>query len=386
MRRSVSTAPSLEAALERRKAANVTGRRPDWALAALRDPRSLLALDLPQWSAFIRQARSAGVLARVGEMLDDCQLGARVPAQASGHLRAEQLRTHAQHDEVRHEVEAVREALAPLGVPVILLKGAAYMAMRLPAARGRSFSDVDLLVPKARLDEVESALMQRGWMTTHHTPYDQRYYRKWMHELPPLRHVRRHSVLDVHHAILPETARARPDPNLLLGAAQPVPGWDGVQVLAPMDMVLHSMTHLFHNDDLSRGLRDLSDLDLLLRQFAIDAAWWLALVERARVLDLQRPLHYGLLCTRRILDTPVPDEAIQACATDAPGRLTGSLMLALWEQALHSQHATSASGWTPAAAFLLYLRAHWLRMPTLLLLRHLTVKAFMRFKPERDET
>ena len=174
----------------------------------------------------------------------------------------------------------------PIGAPVILLKGAAYLAMQLPAARGRSFSDVDVLVPKARLSQVESALMQRGWMTTHHSAYDQRYYREWMHELPPLRHLQRQSVLDVHHTILPETARLRPDATLLLSAALPVPGWDGVAVLAPTDMVLHSMTHLFHNDELSRGLRDLSDLDLLLRHFAVDATWWRNLVERARTLDL----------------------------------------------------------------------------------------------------
>lgn len=40
----------------------------------------------------------------------------------------------------------------------------------------------------------------------------------------------------------------------------------------------------------------------------------------------------------------------------------------------------------PAALFLLYLRAHWLRMPPLLLVRHLTLKAFIRLKPERKES
>jgi hypothetical protein len=355
---------------------------PDLALAALREPRGLLDLDLPQWSDFIRQARSAGVLARVGEQLDAHQLAGSVPPAVLGHIRAEQLLTWAQHEEVRQEIDALRTALAPIGVPVILLKGAAYLAMQLPAARGRSFSDVDVLVPKARLSQVESALMQRGWMTTHHSAYDQRYYREWMHELPPLRHLQRQSVLDVHHTILPETARLRPDATLLLSAAQPVPGWDGVAVLAPTDMVLHSMTHLFHNDELSRGLRDLSDLDLLLRHFAVDATWWRDLVERAENLDLLRPLYYGLVCTRRILGTPVPDSAVQACAAVAPGRLTGSLMDALWDRALSSQHSTCASGWTPAALFLLYLRAHWLRMPPLLLARHLTTKSIMRLMPE----
>lgn len=358
---------------------------PDWALAALRDPRSLAALDLPQWSVFIRQAKLAGVLARVGAMLDELGLVGVVPPVVLGHIRAEQMSTAAQHDEVRQEIDAVRVALASVGVPLVLLKGAAYLAAQVPAARGRSFTDVDLLVPKERRGEVESALMKWGWMTTHHTAYDQLYYRKWMHELPPLRHVRRGSVLDVHHTILPETARLRPDPRLLLGSAQPVIGWDGVAVLTPMDMVLHSMTHLFYNDDMSHGLRDLSDLDLQLRHFAFEPDWWSSLVGRATTLDLRRPLYYGLDCARRILGTPVPDEVIQSLGAAAPGRLAGALMEALWDRALSSLHRSAADGWTPVALLLLYVRAHWLRMPPMLLARHLTIKAAMGIWPNRGE-
>ena len=79
-----------------------------------------------------------------------------------------------------------RKVLATVDVDLVLLKGAAYLMAGLPAARGRVFSDVDILVPVARLAEVENALMLHGWSTTHHNAYDQRYYRQWMHELPPL--------------------------------------------------------------------------------------------------------------------------------------------------------------------------------------------------------
>ncbi|UUZ51358.1 nucleotidyltransferase family protein [Massilia sp. B-10] len=70
-------------------------------------------------------------------------------------------------------------------------------------------------------------------MSHHHDPYDQRYYRVWMHEIPPMQHVQRGSVIDVHHAILPLTAAARPDPALLRAGAQTVPGMEGIKVLAP---------------------------------------------------------------------------------------------------------------------------------------------------------
>ena len=75
-----------------------------------------------------------------------------------------------------------------------------------PAASGRVFADVDILIAQPLLGEAESLLTLQGWMSDKLDAYDQRYYRQWMHELPPLQHMRRSSVIDVHHAILPETA------------------------------------------------------------------------------------------------------------------------------------------------------------------------------------
>ena len=56
-----------------------------------------------------------------------------------------------------------RRALAPLDVPVILLKGTAYAAAGLEAGRGRSIGDLDILVPRAALPDVERALLAAGW-------------------------------------------------------------------------------------------------------------------------------------------------------------------------------------------------------------------------------
>jgi hypothetical protein len=50
----------------------------------------------------------------------------------------------------------------------------------------------------------------------------------------------------------------------------------------------------------------------------------------------------------------------------------------LWTRVLCSPHPLVADRWTAPAGFLLYLRAHWLRMPPLMLTRHLLVKAWSR--------
>jgi len=357
----------------------------DWAVQALRSPASLAALDLPQWELLIRQARRADVLARVAEDLATIGQLESVPPSPLGHLRAARRFAAAQQEDVRRELRHVGAALAPIGAPVLLLKGAAYVHLNSPAAAGRLLNDVDILVPRSALEAAESQLMVHGWLTTHLTPYDQRYYREWMHELPPMQHVRRHSTLDVHHAILPTTARLKPATALLLADA--LPAGDGFQVLSPVDRVLHSICHLLHNEELSHGLRDLSDIDRLLRCHAGERAdFWPALIARARALDLARPLHYGLRCARRLLGTPVPAEALAEAAAAAPGVVLGPLMDALWRRALGSQHPTAALPFTPAALFLLYVRAHWLRMPPLLLARHLATKAWMRSRPQAEAT
>jgi hypothetical protein len=354
-----------------------TGGR-DLVVAALREPASLAGLSDAGWDLLVRQARSAGLLARVGELVHGAGWQARVPGGVQAHLEAARILAFAHHDEMRREVKHIVKALAPLSVRMVLLKGTAYLLAGLPAAAGRTFSDVDILVPRQRLDDVERALLLSGWASTHHSPYDQRYYRKWMHELPPLQHIRRQTVLDVHHAILPDTARRRPDSTKLLAAALALPGMPGVHVFAPADMVLHCIAHLFHNDDMRRGLRDLSDLDRLLRHFGATAGFWDTLLARGGELDLERPLHYGLQCAHLILGTPVPAPVLDAAAGAAPGRMLRSLMGALWQRVLAAPHGSVRLPTTPAAHFMLYVRAHWLRMPPGLLLRHLAVKAWGR--------
>jgi Uncharacterised nucleotidyltransferase len=347
----------------------------DLVSRALRQPMRLAGLDAAHWELLVRQARRAALLARIGCILDAQGALDAVPPAPRAHLVAAMTLAEAQHAEALRELRSISAILSPIGVRAVLLKGAAYVAAGLLPSMGRSFGDIDLLVPKPRLPAVEAALMAQGWATTHHTPYDQRYYRDWMHELPPLRHIQRQTVLDVHHAILPPTARLKPSSDRLIAAARGVPGDPAFAVLSPTDMVLHGMTHLLHNEEFSHGLRDLSDLDLLLRQFGNEAGFWDSLISRARELQLARPLYYGLRYTQRLLGTPVPTDV--ACAADGlgPAGPLRTLSDALWVRVLRPQHETVSLHGAGAARLALYLRSHWLRMPPMLLVRHVTVKA-----------
>jgi Uncharacterised nucleotidyltransferase len=341
---------------------------------ALRDPHALASCNLQQWEALVREARRTNLLSRLALGIAECDLLGRVPPAPRAHLVAAQALAQAQSDAIRREVTYIRSALARVGIDIVLLKGAAYLIAGLPAARGRLFTDVDILVPFERLPEVEAALLLHGWFATHHGAYDQRYYREWMHELPPLRHAVRTTIVDVHHAILPRTARLKPSSAKLLAASRPIPGEDRLRVLSPADLVLHSATHLFLNEELSQGLRDLADLDSLLRHFGGDPEFWNELPRRAVELDLARPLHYGLRHASRLLGTPVPDAARSNIQRLAPPPWLDGIMGALYEQALRPVAPGDPGLLTPLARQALFLRAHWLRMPPMLLTRHLVSK------------
>lgn len=357
---------------------------PDLLNRALARPEGLRDASLEEWDFLIRQARAADLLGRLHAVADAHDTLGDVPEAPRTHLRSVALLVAHQHQAVRREVHELLRALAPLRIPLILLKGAAYVAAELPVAQGRLLSDIDILVPKATLPDVEAKLMLHGWSAGHHDEYDQRYYRRWMHELPPMRHIRRGTVIDVHHALLPETARIRADSERMRAAAIPVAGHAGAFVLAPEDMLLHSATHLFHEGEFDHGLRDLVDLDGLIRHFGESPTFWRRLPERAREVGLGRPLFYALRYSHRLLDSPVPASVLEDSMQDGPPPFARSAIDGLFVRALRAPHSSCADRWTPAALFLLYVRSHWLRMPLHLLAYHLARKAIVRARPKAD--
>jgi len=346
-------------------------------LTVLRAPDTARGMTLAEWDLLLRQATSAQLTPALVRLFDDLQQTASLPAPVRAHLEWARVRMARHAGAVRFELQRIQAALAGSQVPLLLLKGAAYSAAQVGPGHGRLFSDIDIMVPKARLADVEAALMLHGWVSSNHDAYDQRYYRQWMHEIPPLQHMRRHSVIDVHHAILPETARVRPDPALLRGAAVEVPGLPGVQILAPADMVLHSAVHLFYDGEFDKGLRDLVDLHRLLTQFGAIPGFWDTLPARALELQLARPMFYALRYTTLLLGTAVPGHVVQALRAAAPNGLLMALMDALFVRALQPMHASCTDAFSSVARTLLYIRGNWLRMPPTLLARHLFHKAFI---------
>ena len=325
---------------------------------ALRDPASARGCD---WTGLISAARAEQLIGSLAFRME----GQAVPPRVAAIFAAARRDSAHARSQALWEAEMCRRALAPLGMKVVLLKGTAFHAATLDASVGRSVGDLDILVPRADLAAVEAALIAAGWeRLKEEGGYDDSYYRRWMHELPPLIHKDRDRMIDVHHNILPLTARPRPDADALIAGSVALEG--GLFTLSPADMIVHAAAHLFADGDLAGGLRNLWDIDRLLREFD-SPDFRRTLQDRARLHRLAGPVARALRLSRRLYGTPL--ENSDSHSFSLSDRLFEARLLA-------------RNGWgqerRKLLRFAFYLRGHALRMPPLMLARHLWTKAVMR--------
>ncbi len=332
----------------------------------------------PAWFALLARARENGLLTRLENLVVEQGALNLIPEKARLQLADARFSIALNQNEIRFEVDRVARSLAELDIPIILLKGAAYLLAQLPPARARYAADVDIMVEKQHIDSVEQTLLAAGWRTAGLNDYDEAYFRNWMHEIPPLMHPDRLVAVDVHHTIIPTTSRYKPDTNALFDSAVPLDN-RGLKMLCPADMVLHGASHLFNEEFLS-GLRDLADLRDLLEHFSDTKNFWEDLLERSSVHGLQRVLYYLLRFARRVFCIDVPPHMDETLQAHAPNIITRKIMDTLVPLALQPAVPGKSLPLRAFALLLLRMRSHWLKMPAILLARHLTTKAIYRWR------
>ncbi|CAN5268804.1 nucleotidyltransferase family protein [soil metagenome] len=332
-------------------------------VSVLRDPAGAAALSAGQWTTLIAAARAERLIGALAHRL----AGMAVPPRVALILVDARFDAETERRGALWEADRAKAALAGPDVPVVLLKGTAYVAAGLSAGVGRSIGDLDILVPRARLDAVEAVILAAGWEWVKPDPYDDAYYRRWMHELSPLIHRDRDRMIDVHHTILPLTARRRPNAAAML--ADVVILEDGLAILCPEDMVCHCAAHMLADGALEGGLRNLWDMHCLLGEFGERPGWWEALAARARRHQLGETVARAARLAHHLYGTDVPADQRGLTLTD---RLFVARLL-------------SRDGWGQERRWLLeqvfYVRSHLLRMPPAMLARHLWTKWRKGYRP-----
>lgn len=324
----------------------------------LRDPLTTAMFDVRDWLNLIAAARSLSLIGSVAERLRGLDLPENV-ARILDDVRGSSALIRRQ---ALWEAECARMALAQYNGKVVLMKGTAYVAAGMQAGIGRSIGDLDIMVDHTDLDEVEAMILQAGWEWVKPDPYDDHYYRTWMHELPPLIHRSRDRMIDVHHTTLPLTARQTPDAKAMLADAVRLE--NGLYVMGDTDMLCHAVAHLLADGDLAGGMRNLWDVHCLVGEFAERGeAFWPELRERAALHGLSRHVARALRLAHALYGTEI-DRSLA-------GRPR-------WADRLYLRRVTAVNGWgqktRPFLRQAFYIRSHYLRMPPLMLMRHLWTK------------
>lgn len=331
---------------------------------ALRDPASTHALGADGWTAVIAMARAEQLIGTMAHRLKF----ESVPVKVAEILAQARNNAEYQRRSALWEADCARRALEGYDGKIVLLKGTAYVAAGLGAGEGRHIGDLDIMVARDDLPQVESLLLEKGgWEWVKEDAYDDAYYRMHMHELPPLIHKDRDRMIDVHHTILPLTARPRPYPAKMIEQAIELP--DGLWTLMPEHMIVHSAAHLIADGDLSGGLRNLWDIHCLVTQFSRqNDDFCLGVAEEASLHGLAGPVNRALRLSQELYGTELKSYT-RLIAVSHPRNH--------WDK-WYIRRLISRDHWGRTThkfiRLIFYVRSHWLRMPPLMLARHLWTK------------
>lgn len=356
-------------------------------IKALIDVRLIISFEFEDWRRIIDEACKSNLIGRLYKIIQDHGLIEQIPKEVLWHFNAAEAVCERHHKDVLREIDELNKLLSTAKVESVFLKGAAYIAGQLKCSDGRTQSDIDLLVDKKDLKRAENCLFVGGYLKTKIEDYDEYYYRTWMHEIPPLTHVGRHSVVDLHHNILPLTNKNSFDSRKLKKITVEHPWFGTINILSPIDIIIHSSVHLFTESEFHNGLRDLSDLNILLTETCIDDKLYKELITRAEALGLSEYVYLTLRYTKKVFKTSVPDfiDKIHANKTHSKFKL---ILLDYCFLEVFKPFTKNNMKWHSFMShWLLYCRGHAHRMPLKLLVPHLIKKFYINIKEsaERDK-
>ncbi|QDV14244.1 hypothetical protein CA51_41410 [Rosistilla oblonga] len=294
---------------------------------ALHDPDSVVGLTLKQWDQLVLIASHTELLPRIARQLSGDGL-----ASLPDVVRRVLIRENQCEDLVRKSIEFellhLQQLLPAVCNRIVLLKGAAYIAADLPWARGRITNDLDLLVPENSLASVEKVLADAGYSASYElSEADVRYYRRWLHETPPVSHPYRRIELDVHFRLLPMA-----DPNSFCAHAfieRATPISDSpFHILDPVDRTIHAIINLAHTGEFRRAYRDLWDIYCLIEGRPEDSLGgsvssfdWDQFARRTTELGIGRAVATVLLLVADLVGRGQPQEFCQLLLQESPERL-----------------------------------------------------------------
>jgi hypothetical protein len=248
----------------------------------------------PQLIAWARQARLLPLLGwraqtqgwQLPEMLQEAIRRRRREVTVSQALAHEQLKD-------------LGRASAELGIPVVLVKGAAA-AERYPASWMRPYGDIDLLVTDGESSQFLEALKIQGYGL----PKDALGNRH-VH-LPPLQRAPQEPWVEIHTSLARIQGQALFSVEGWKDGLLPSPSYPGLYTPDPADHLLYLVFHGVVQHELERSVQVLTDLKFWTEGW--EDADWAELTAKAKEAGLLRAVGLATALAAWFWDEPQADE------------------------------------------------------------------------------
>ena len=338
------------------------------------DPSQGNQLTHAQWSQFIFILRECDLLGRFYYLAREHECYDLFPNKVKHHLHSAKVKADRQAKQAIYEAVELGENLTEIDVHPIFLKGVAYTLRNSSASKGRVYSDMDVLVAKSQLKEVERRLSIFGWFVKDLDEYDQKYYRQWAHEIPPMQQHSRGTVADIHHNLLPPISGRAPDITMFTNHLHSTE--TGLFTLSKPAMVLHSIIHLFFNEEFSNGFRDLTDLHLMFSEEDEKSDFWPELSKLSEQVKFTTELYYAVRYCQLITETQFPDSFLTLVNQAKLNPVKLAMADFLFSKVLLPHHPSCMDKYTSIARVMAEIRGHLLKMPLHILIYHSLYKVF----------
>ncbi len=169
------------------------------------------------------------------------------------------------------ELKKILLLLSSSGIEVVILKGMMLAHKVYANAALRPMADIDVLVKKQDVDQVENLLLGAGYMIG--TGLNPRWYREHHHHLAPFHNPRSGICLEVHYDLLSPRKGIHLEINKVWQRAE-TERIDGIdtKILCAEDMLTHLCLHLFVSTCVGR-IKHLVDIAQLLGYVKEDIDW-----------------------------------------------------------------------------------------------------------------
>ncbi|MGC2062140.1 MAG: nucleotidyltransferase family protein [Thermodesulfovibrionales bacterium] len=268
----------------------------------------LRAITTDRWNNILSQLTLIGLAPLCFSRLANTSLAADVPAPVLQALQEEYFLHGARNMIIFNDLCGLLEALRPRGITAVVLKGGCLAEMVYGDIALRPMRDIDILVRKKDLEEVEQVLIGMGYGPAERPPITEQC--RMHHHLIPFTRPGGPPI-EVHWSLTPAGCRFPMTMEDLEEKTLDIHiNGSSALMLCPGDLLVHLCLHICTNHRFSMlELRNLCDIAEVLLRYG-DGIDWKSLGERTRRFGVGKYVYSTLLVAEKLFGAALPREGL----------------------------------------------------------------------------